>query len=284
MPEIHINFNAKGLKNIAGMFGTSDPIAVVKMVCGDEDPVELGQTEMVKNTLDPRWMKSFKIDYDPDVETAITVAIYDKKIDSDKKMGSALFDIGGVMAAGDGTEGVKGKKLRSGGTLYCRVTEKYDAGTFSLMLRGIDLKNVEGMFSKSDPFYEVCKNENGEWAAVHRSEFVKNNLSPLWNEAKLDLSTLCDGDLDLPLKIVVYDHEGSGKHKLIGSVETSVSELLGAKRFGGGGDNNDADEANYLLLVDRKDKDAGSLAVINAALIGMPEPEDFSGDEYSDDE
>ena len=62
------------------------------------------------------WMKTFKIDYDPDVQTAITVVIYDKEVDSDKKMGSALFDIAGVMAAGDGKEGVKGKKLRGGGT------------------------------------------------------------------------------------------------------------------------------------------------------------------------
>lgn len=118
---------------------------------------------------------------------------------------------------------------------------------------------------------------------MHRSEFIKNNLSPLWNETKLDLSTLCDGDVDMALRLVVYDHEGSGKHKLIGSVETSVNEFLGAKRFGGGGDINGDDEANYLLLEDRKGKDAGSISVINAAVTGVPEPEDFSGDECDDE-
>ena len=46
MPEIHISLYAKGLENKAGMFGTSDPLAVVKMAAGEEDPVELGQTEM----------------------------------------------------------------------------------------------------------------------------------------------------------------------------------------------------------------------------------------------
>lgn len=147
----------------------------------------------------------------------------------------------------------------------------------------VDLKNVEGFFAKSDPFYELSRKEGGKWVAVYKSEFIKNNLSPLWNEAKYELSLLCDGDINLPLMLSVWDHEGSGKHQLIGETETSVNELLGAKAFGGGGDVNSADSANNLILWDKKGKDAGALIVVNAHLSGMPKDvEEDNIEEYDD--
>jgi hypothetical protein len=40
------------------------------------------------------------------------------------------------------------------------------------------------------------------------------------------LEELCYGDLECPLKITVYDHEGSGKHRKIGGFETTVQNLI----------------------------------------------------------
>lgn len=47
--------------------------------------------------------------------------------------------------------------------LYARVTEAWDAGELVLMLRGLKLRNTEGFFAKADPFYEIHKEEEGEW-------------------------------------------------------------------------------------------------------------------------
>ena len=46
MPDIQISLRATDLENLAGMFGTSDPLAVVHIVQGDEDSKKLGQTEV----------------------------------------------------------------------------------------------------------------------------------------------------------------------------------------------------------------------------------------------
>jgi len=288
MPELQISFIAKDLENQAGMFGTSDPLAVVTIVEGDEDQEVLGQTEVVKNTLNPKWMKTFVIDYDPDVPTAIKVEIYDKEVDDDNKMGGTFFDIENIIETGHKNEesgdfeGVKGKKMRNGGVLYCRLMETWEAGNLNLMIRGKDLKNVEGFFATSDPFYELCRKEGDKWVSVHRSEFIKNELSPIWDEEKFDLSTLCDGDFQMPILLAVWDHEGSGDHKLIGEVETTVSEILSAKSFGGGGDNSD-DDANNLIIWDKDGNDAGCISIINATITGVPDEEyDFSGDEEED--
>lgn len=114
---------------------------------------------------------------------------------------------------------------------------------------------------------------------------MKNNLSPLWNEKKIELSELCDGDYDHPIKISVFDHEGDGDHKLIGFVETTVSEIIGAKKFGGSGDINDEDEAYFLAIFSDDGEDSGSLAIVQAQITNVPEDgDDFEGDDWDEEE
>ena len=76
-------------------------------------------------------------------------------------------------------------------------------------------------------FESACRGT--EWNIVHRSACIKNTLNPKWLEEEIDISVLCGGDLDLPLRLSVHDHESSGKHVSMGMVETSVNEILKKK-------------------------------------------------------
>jgi hypothetical protein len=60
---------------------------------------------------------------------------------------------------------------------------------------------------------------------VYRSEDVHNNLNPEWAEVCIELSVLCGGKWDHPIKLAVFDYESSGKHIPMGSLETSVNGL-----------------------------------------------------------
>lgn len=64
------------------------------------------------------------------------------------------------------------------------VRKAQGAGLLRLTLKGNKLKNVEGMFSKSDPFFEISRKVNAAgaltWDNVLRSEVIKNNLNPEW--------------------------------------------------------------------------------------------------------
>lgn len=40
------------------------------------------------------------------------------------------------------------------------------------------------------------------------------------------MTKLCNGDIDRPLKIEIFDHERSLKHVFMGQVETSVRSML----------------------------------------------------------
>jgi hypothetical protein len=48
---------------------------------------------------------------------------------------------------------------------------------------------------------------------------MKNNLDPDWKDAIISIPVLCGGDLDLPLKVTVFDHESNGSHKPMGEFE-----------------------------------------------------------------
>jgi Copine len=52
-----------------------------------------------------------------------------------------------------------------------------------------------------------------------------NNLDPKF-DVSMELATLCSGNLDAPVLIGVYDFERNGRHVEMGSVQTTVSELL----------------------------------------------------------
>mmetsp|Transcript_29570 Transcript_29570/g.60175 ORF Transcript_29570/g.60175 Transcript_29570/m.60175 type:complete len:680 (+) Transcript_29570:384-2423(+) len=233
--KLSLTLHAAGLKNIAGAFkGTSDPFAIVTLLASDpgEKPRVLGKTEVIKNTLSPKWTTSFLFDYEFGTETHINVSVVDEvRKSSDKPMGSAVFEIGDIL----GSRGsVKAKKLKKGGTLYARIQKAAprSAGQLALRLRGIKLKNVEGLFKKSDPFFELRRTFDGPgggaWIPVYRSKHVKNNLNPTWEPVTVDVNQLCDGDLDRKVQVAIFDFEGDGKHESMGLFETSVNELVKA--------------------------------------------------------
>jgi hypothetical protein len=239
--RVNIKLYASRLKNVAGAFhGTSDPYAVVTLLAGSlkEEPRVLGKTEVIQSSLSPDWITQFTIDYKFGKETRITIAIFDdgRKTGKPKSMGSAQFELGEIL----GSRGnVKAKILKTGGTLFCRVTKVADEdyGVLKLQLRGEDLKVSEGggPFSrgKPDPFFVLNSQAahtggNRVWHQEFRSEVVRENDKPEWNQFEISLERLCGGDRDRAIQMEVFSWEKKGSHKRIGKFQTSVNGLLKA--------------------------------------------------------
>lgn len=260
--KLQLSFKATKLKNIAGAFkGTSDPFAVITLLSNDRHatPVVLGQTEIMKNTLDPDFTKTFAIDYSLGTPINLLIKIYDHVSKGDNKpMGSARFEVGAVLGAKGNT---KAKALPNGaGNIFCRIVEAQAVGSLNVKLSGVKLANTEGFLRKSDPFYQLTRKDLGprgtEWNVVHRSKKIKNNLNPNWEEEELDLFTICNGDLDSKLLLGVYDHESNGKHVLMGQLEISVAGLVAGK-------------GSSLKLRTPGDKVTGTLIIHKAELVGV---------------
>jgi copine 1/2/3 len=262
--KIELSLYASQLKNRAGAFhGTSDPFCVVTSLATQPGtkPAVLGKTEVIPNILNPHWVKVFVLDYELGTPIKVACNIFDQvKKGENKSMGSAVFDIGELLGSRGNT---KAKKLKGGGTLFATVRKAVGSGTLRLQCKGSKLKNVEGMFSKSDPFFELSRKISAAggltWDNVYRSNHLKNTLNPDWEAVVIDLSTLCGGDLDLPIKVDVYDHESSGKHKPMGSAEMSVKGMQSAAASGG------------PITLRQKGKDVGFFHIVKAELAGVTE-------------
>lgn len=260
--KVQLYIRGHNLKNVAGAFkGTSDPFAVVTVLGNSRNakPEVLGKTEVIKNTLDPNWTTTFEVDYELGEPKNVLVKIFDEVRKGDNKsMGSAQFCVGSILGAKGNT---KAKKLSNhGGTVFVRAQKAKDYGSLKLKMSGVKLANTDGLFSKSDPYYQIMKKVEGlrgsEYDVVHRSGVIKNNLNPNWEEEMIDLRTLCDGDLNQILKLQVYDYESDGKNELIGGIETSVNSLINAK--GGGG----------FDIISKKGKKKGTLKIHQAEVVG----------------
>lgn len=135
-----------------------------------------------------------------------------------------------------------------------------------LKMKGVKLKNTEGFMKKSDPFFEVERRLDSAggltWDNVYRSNVVQDNLSPTWNEAAIELSTLCGGDLSKPIQVAVYDHESDGKHVLMGQFVSSVNDLVNASTGG-------TDNMSKAITLKRKGKETGNILVLKAEVTGV---------------
>ena len=55
---------------------------------------------------------------------------------------------------------------------------------------------------KSDPFLVLSKqNPDGSFTAVHKTEWIKQNLNPTWKPIQTTLTALCNGVADRGLKV-----------------------------------------------------------------------------------
>eukprot|EP00522_Entomoneis_paludosa_P012126 CAMPEP_0172447842 /NCGR_PEP_ID=MMETSP1065-20121228/7025_1 /TAXON_ID=265537 /ORGANISM="Amphiprora paludosa, Strain CCMP125" /LENGTH=575 /DNA_ID=CAMNT_0013199213 /DNA_START=83 /DNA_END=1810 /DNA_ORIENTATION=+ len=267
--KLELSLHASKLKNVAGAFkGISDPFAVCTQIATTQGakPHVLGKTEVFKNNLSPQWVKIFEIDYELGSPVKVAISIYDEVRKSENKlMGSAVFDIGELLGARGNT---KAKKLKTGGTLFATVRKAKGAGLLRLNLKGTKLKNVEGWVGKSDPFYELYRKADTAggltWDNVFRSEVVKNNLNPTWKPATVELSKLCGGDLDAPIKVSVFDYESKGGHVSMGSFETTVNGLLAGA------------QSRQQFTLTQKGKNVGTVTAEQAMVSGVSTAGDVS--------
>lgn len=98
------------------------------------------------------------------------------------------------------------------------------------------------------------------WISVYRSNAVRADLDPLWAGVSLDLEGTCNGDIERALKVIVWDHRRTGKHKAMGEFETTMRGLIDARVNPG------ESESGFTLL--KHDKEVGTIQVVDATLSG----------------
>uniref|UniRef100_A0A6U1QQM2 C2 domain-containing protein n=1 Tax=Cyclophora tenuis TaxID=216820 RepID=A0A6U1QQM2_CYCTE len=128
---------------------------------------------------------------------------------------------------------------------------------------------MDGVFSKSDPFYVIKRmNPDGTtWNTVHKSSIIRNNLNPQWPPDTISLQTLCNGDVNRKLQIQLVDWDRDGSHDDMGCIETTVAELVDKGR----GSSSSSSSSFQVTRTTRrgKSKKAGTLTVRHARIVNQ---------------
>jgi len=292
--KLQLAFAASNLQNVAKSKHpfrkkTSSPFAVImKHPANGGPPDILGQTEVVEDSLNPNWQTQFVIDYDEHFPPYLNVYIFDHgTIDKNREYvtitqtaGYTIMDCIEVLrmdhVVEEMTKGyvyetemhLKGGRMK----IFAEVlTGEARGNTALLHFRGLKLRNIEkvGLLKGLiDPYFEVwklqAKRPEKQWCLAYRSEKVDNHINPFWQPFRIDMNSLCGGDSTRPIRILVYDWESGGKHRLIGEVTTLLEDLIGKCRKAKG--NGDLQSSLKLISKEYPESTMGALVVLKAII------------------
>lgn len=112
---------------------------------------------------------------------------------------------------------------------FCEETISASKSAF-LMFQGRNLADLDA-FSKSDPYFKLYSDVNGEWKEIYRSKVVDDSLDPQWEEFVVNTVTLNCGKVDNKLKIEVFDYDSETSSEIIGDTEILYSQLIIGAEF-----------------------------------------------------
>uniref|UniRef100_A0A8C3AWH6 Copine-3 n=1 Tax=Cyclopterus lumpus TaxID=8103 RepID=A0A8C3AWH6_CYCLU len=193
---------------------------------------ELARTERLTNSSSPSFSQRLRLDYHFESVQNLKLGVYDidnssSDLGDDDYLGGVELTLGQIVSSKTLTRPLQLKKGKPAGKGSITITAEEIKDNRAIQLE-FEAKNLDkkDTFGKSDPFLEFFKKgDDGKWQLVHRTEVVKNNLSPTWKKFSVPLQTFCCSDLDRPLKVDCSDYDSDGTHDLIGSFTTTVSEL-----------------------------------------------------------
>ncbi|XP_071731805.1 protein BONZAI 1-like [Rutidosis leptorrhynchoides] len=242
--QIELSLSASNLRD-RDVLSKSDPMAVIYTKGWDGSLQEIGRTEVVLNSLSPRWIKKVIIAYHFEMVQTLLFRVYDVdtqfhgleekmlKLDEQQLLGEATcllseivtrrdrslaIDIVGKV---DSTSPTPPKKL---GQFTVHAEEcVVSKTTTELAFRCTDLENKE-IFSKSDPFLVISKCvEGGHAVPICKTEVLKNDLNPIWKPVSISISQV--GSKETPLVIECFNFNSNGRHDLLGKVQKSLVDL-----------------------------------------------------------
>nr|XP_015810335.2 copine-3 [Nothobranchius furzeri] len=232
--KVELTISCENLMDM-DFFSKSDPVCALFLYTPDSIWYELGRTETIQNCLNPKFSKKFVVDYYFETVQRLKFSVYD--IDNDSHdlndcdhdfLGEFECTLGQIVSNRQMTQPLllTNKEPAGHGTITIFAEEVTDTrvANFEVSARGLDKKFLRSC----DPFLEFYKKSESGWQLAHRTEVVHNNRNPVWIPFCITLRSLCDGDLEKPIKVKCYDHYVNGSHELIGTFKASLAEMLHA--------------------------------------------------------
>ncbi|XP_062143737.1 protein BONZAI 3-like isoform X2 [Alnus glutinosa] len=220
----------------------SDPMAVVYAKKIDGKLEELGRTEVVLNSLHPKWIEKVTVAFQFEIVQPLVFHVYDVdskyhnipvktlKLKDQDFLGEATCVLSEIVTKQSRSltlnlHNKNGKTgLRNFGALTIHAEETVASRTAVEMIFRCSHLDNKDLFSKSDPFLKISRIvESGDPVPICKTKVVNNNLNPTWKPLCMSMNQF--GSKDNPLIIECFDFNNSGNHVLIGKLQKSVADL-----------------------------------------------------------
>eukprot|EP00170_Pyropia_yezoensis_P003246 contig_13566_g3253 len=270
--QIEIHLECSNLANLDVM-SKSDPFAVLYAMTGHVGHSEIGRTETVFDDLSPRWCHSFIIDYDRANPKTLYVEVFDRDSRSERlrkhdHIGSAECSLEDVREApGKRLKlRLRNQHIRSVLPGYVSmVAEKVNpcdptlTVTINIEAALLKRKNTTVNVGVSQFFTLLRAREEADgslsYSPVYRSEAVTRAANDgagyaRFKPAVLTVQKLTNGFFKRPLRLQFHRRKLNGDHKLLGYVNTSLTDLCAMDPHG---------ESRCLLPLEGMYQDESSL-------------------------
>ncbi|XP_050548906.1 copine-8-like [Daktulosphaira vitifoliae] len=231
--DVELSLACRGLSG-SDILSKSDPMCVTYIQQFNKSQwTEFHRTETVKNNEDPNFVSKVLISYRFEERQPLMFEIYDsdsksKDLSAHDFLGTVTTTLGQLVTTKRNKIQLKGRddNLKQGFLIITVEELCSNNDEVILELKGLKLDKKD-FFGKSDPFLEFFKlTDTGNYTLVHKTDVIKNTLSPHWKRFIIPIKILCNGDYDRTLKIICFDWNSSGDHSLIGEFHTTLKGLL----------------------------------------------------------
>jgi len=194
------------------------------------DDISGEETEIVSKSCNPRYTKSFLLEYEYGTQLFIYVDMYVSQFSRTKNSSSSSPDLVLLGKVGVDVRDILGTKsqqkariLKKGGTIYFYIEQEFssnnntaiprsindlsskNSGILTLRLRARSLVYTHSklptkfapstiLTGKPDTYFELSRpaySASTPWIVVYRSPPVTESITPMWDETMIDLNSLC---------------------------------------------------------------------------------------------
>lgn len=265
---------------------------------------ELGRTEVIRESRNPRFTTSFRLEYKFQEEQHYVVRVYNEDLEYSTDLrehdfiGGCYFTLGELMGAGGcslalglsqksfliliGREIIETREVLefrfSGQDLGLlerknqqrKNMQKIAKEMAKEVLDTVQKVNIANVLDKFDLYFrfEKLKKEDQTWKTVWKSEVIKDTQNPTWDGARIPLQLICDDDPETTVRITIWDYHRFSPDIMVGFVETTVNDVVQKSLRG---------IPVYNVMMERKRllggiklKKAGILKVLKANILQIP--------------
>lgn len=211
----------------------SDPQVITYLldVTGKDKKCEIGRTEVIQDSLNPKFAKKVLMQYHFEQIQRLRFEVYDiDPVGNNDFLGALNTTLADIVAARSSTfkQPLVGGPRKKPGYLIVEAEELTackQVATFNLSASNLP-PFCCGFFNPSTSVHIFRSNESGSSTIVHRSPTVNRTTNPNFKLFQLKLVTLCNGDLDRTIKFELMDQRFR-REKALGFFETTINSLKG---------------------------------------------------------